>query len=63
MLAEDAETADYARMVREYDPRREVVVLFMVPPLSVTAFTGALPDRETPPECCKRFGSMLFGRN
>lgn len=63
VLAGNPVTEEYARMVREYDPRREIVVIFMVPPLSVTAFAGALPKRETPLKCCQRYSSVLFGRS
>lgn len=54
-------TAQYAHLSAGYDPRREVVVIFIQPPASVTAYKGSMPGRQTPPEACQRLGAEFFG--
>ncbi len=45
---------DYAAFVREYDPEREVVVIFLRPPCLVSAYKGAMAGGVTPPEAYRR---------
>jgi hypothetical protein len=50
---------DFARFAEEYDPTREVVVIFLRPPHSVRAYRGSMPDRRTPPEMYERQQPVL----
>ena len=60
MLAGNPLGHEYAALVREYDPRREVVVIFMRPPCSVSVYNGAMSGRETPPQAYARLNKQLF---
>lgn len=50
---------DFARFADEYDPCREVVVIFLRPPHSVSAYRGSMPDQRTPPEMYERLQPVL----
>ena len=54
-------TAQYALMAAEYDPEREIVVIFMRPASPVSAYKGAVGGRELPPEACRHLEAILFG--
>lgn len=50
---------EFARFAGEYDPRQEVVVIFLRQPPSVSAYKGGVPKRGTPPELYERLGAAL----
>jgi hypothetical protein len=50
---------DYARFAEDYDPSREVVVIFLQQPPSVSAYKGGIPERGTPPQLYKRLKAVL----
>ena len=50
---------DFARFAEEYDPCREVVVIFLRHPSSVSAYKGGIPERGTPPELYERLKAVL----
>jgi hypothetical protein len=50
---------DFARLAEEYDPSREVVVIFLQHPPSVSAYKGGIPERGTPPELYERLKAVL----
>ncbi len=52
---------DYAAFVREYDPQREVVVIFLRPPCLVSAYKGSVAGGMTPPEAYWRLRDVLAG--
>ena len=51
--------SDFARFAEEYDPDQEVVVIFLRPPGSVTAYRGGLPERGTPREMHERLRPIM----
>lgn len=51
-----------ADLARDYNPLKESVVVFIRPSFAITAYKGALPGRETPPESYERMVRVLFGR-
>lgn len=48
-----------ARMSKKYDPREEVVLIFLRPPASVSAYKGGLSERGTPPQLYERIKAVL----
>ena len=50
MLTDSPVVHEYAALVQNYDPRREVVIIFLSPPCSVSAYTGTLVGRNSPPQ-------------
>ncbi len=52
----------FADLARDYDPRREVVVVFVRPLFAITVYKGSLSGRETPPEAHERLLRRLFGK-
>ena len=62
MLTNNLLGHEYAEFVRKYDPRREVVIIFLGVTGSVSAYKGNVPCRATPPEAYRRMDSILFGK-
>jgi hypothetical protein len=50
---------DFARFADEYDPCREVVVIFLGEPPKISAFKGGIPERGTPPALYERLKAVL----
>lgn len=50
----------FTRLVDEYDPNQEIVVVIMRPPDMVSAYKGAVPERGTPSELYERLKLDLF---
>jgi hypothetical protein len=55
--------SDLARLAEEYDPDREVVVIFLRPPGSVTAYRGGLSERGTPREMYERLKPIMYNNS
>ena len=58
-LASNPLVQELARFDNEYDPRQEVVVIFLRPPQSVSAYKGGIPEGGTPPELYERAKPFL----
>ena len=52
--------SDLARFAEEYDPDREVVVIFLRPRCSVRAYRGGLSERGTPRAIYERLKHIMF---
>ncbi len=59
MLTANPLVHDFAAYVRAYDPRREIVAVFLRRGL-VSAYKGAVAGRETPPEAYRRLSAVLW---
>src|ERR1017187_7442919 len=60
VMQADPLLSDFARFAEEYDPDREVVVIFLRPPDSVTAYRGGLPERGTPRDMHERLKPIMY---
>jgi hypothetical protein len=48
---------EYCDFVKQYDPTKQLVAIFLIPPDTVSAYSGGLsPERVAPPEAFRRFG-------
>jgi hypothetical protein len=48
-----------SKLVRYYDPTRQIVALFLTPPDWVNGYCGGPPpERVMPPECYKKMGDL-----
>jgi hypothetical protein len=52
--------SDFARFAEEYDPDREVVLIFLRPPAPVSAYRGGLSERGTPRAMYERLKPIMF---
>jgi hypothetical protein len=59
MLTAHPHLKEYARMLEKYDPLEEVVLIFLRPPASVSAYKGGLSERGTPRQLYKRIKAVL----
>jgi hypothetical protein len=51
---------DYAELTRSYDPKKQIVAIFLTPQAYVSAYVGGLtPERIAPPEAYRKFGWAL----
>jgi hypothetical protein len=50
---------DFAQFAKKYDPSREVAVIFLRQPPTVSAYKGGIPERGTPPELYERLKAVL----
>ena len=50
----------FARFAEEYDPSREIVLIFLQQPPKVTAYKGGIPERGTPPQLYERLKTVLY---
>jgi hypothetical protein len=57
---EDLPMREELDMIKSYDPKEEVVALFLTPPANISAYRGGLaPERMSPPEAYRRFRHVL----
>lgn len=59
MLTTHPRLEGFALLAKAYDPRLEIVVIFLRPPSEVTAHKGSIPEKGTPPELYERIKEVL----
>jgi hypothetical protein len=60
MFQSDPVMKKYARMIKDYDPKTQIVAIFLTPPDGVNAYLGSLPrERLSPPDAYRKFAALL----
>jgi len=59
MMEAEPLMSGFASLCKQYDPEREIVVVFVGVPPSVTALKGGMPERGTPPALYDRLKGVL----